>query len=59
MAALNDIEFGGRKADFHYSIPKEGDPPEKAQVRRCCLRVGDADGPSDGLVGPHCQPHVV
>jgi hypothetical protein len=34
MAALgNSLEFAGRKVDIHYSIPRDGDAPEKAQVR--------------------------
>jgi hypothetical protein len=25
MDGLQELEFGGRKADLHYSLPKEGD----------------------------------
>ena len=32
MAALQGLSFNGRKCDIHYSIPKEGDRPEKSQV---------------------------
>jgi hypothetical protein len=35
MNGLKDIEFGGRPADIHYSLPKEGDQ-EKNQV---CLSL--------------------
>jgi hypothetical protein len=31
MNSLKDLEFNGRKADLHYSLPKEGDQ-EKNQV---------------------------
>lgn len=32
MNALGKVEFNGRRADVHFSVPKEGDMPEKAQV---------------------------
>lgn len=32
MNALGTVEFNGRRADVHFSVPKEGDMPEKAQV---------------------------
>jgi len=32
MATLSSLEFNGRRADVHFSVPKEGDLAEKAQV---------------------------